>query len=1091
MPAKGRRTRCANGSVSLVTAYVDLPFTVGGITRDVQVDVMPDLWTDCLLGSNFIKTFQAMHNPVTNECMIGLSGSSVLMEFVPIRAAEPPKLSAAGLVEMTQRERAKLEAMLNEILPPKTGPLTHTDWIEHKINVKEGTKPIKQKYYPVSEKRQEELYQQVKDLLDEDIIEPSKSGWSSPIVMVKKSNGKYRMCIDFKKINAISEPDAYPLPYMDSILRKLAKAKYISTLDLSSAYHQINLNEKSRAMTAFTVPGLGLFQYKRMPFGLSYAGATFQRLIDMIVTPELEPNAFAYLDDIIIATETFDDHLRVLKEILSRLNDANLTVNKEKSIFGRSEVKYLGVLVNRDGIKPDPSRVEPILNFPIPKSLKQLRRFLGMSSWYRKFLKDYATLVEPLTRLTSSKVKYVWSMEQQDAFEKIKTLMAEAPLLNCPNFKEKFIVQTDASDTGLGAVLLQIIDGEERVLEFASRVLSSAERNYTVTERECLGVIWAVRKFRQYIEGYEFTVVTDHASLRWLCNLRNPTGRLARWALELQGHLYKVEHRKGSLNHVLDALSRMYEEDKEETATISYVSNSEDAWYTDIWQKIVEDPKDHPNWNIRGGQLYKFRPDANDKNLADDDEGKWKLVVPREQRVVVLRECHDEPTAGHLGREKTYERIAESYFWPRMYTDVADYVRKCQICQQIKVEQRAQRGLMGYRAIRKPWHTVAADIAGPFPKSYNGMEYMLIFEDLFSKWVECIPIRQANGKTILKFFKERIVLRYGPPRTLQTDNGTEFRNELIDDYLHTMNIAHYFNPAYYPQVNIVERTNRTYKTMIKAYVEEDHREWDEKLPELTFAYNTAKQSSTGMSPAELIYGVQPEQPGSFRRELELEAQDQEQDEAVTAWKAKLQGLPEKHEKAAENLKKANEKQAKYYNAGRRTTEFEVGEKVWKISKSLSNAAKGKCAKLAWDFAGPLTVTKKLGPNTFEVQHDKTGKTFSPVHASQLKPHSADEDEDEELRKVKTTNKTRDEECEMVVEKKASGTVVISKEPRTNVAIEKRATKKRTTQRDVVARDKPAEQNTRELDRNSNNSEVNGVEPRQTRSRTKAKIPSHT
>ncbi|KAL7293531.1 hypothetical protein TKK_0012974 [Trichogramma kaykai] len=873
MPAKGRRTRCANGSVSLVTAYVDLPFTVGGITRDVQVDVMPDLWTDCLLGSNFIKTFQAMHNPVTNECMIGLSGSSVLMEFVPIRAAEPPKLSAAGLVEMTQRERAKLEAMLNEILPPKTGPLTHTDWIEHKINVKEGTKPIKQKYYPVSEKRQEELYQQVKDLLDEDIIEPSKSGWSSPIVMVKKSNGKYRMCIDFKKINAISEPDAYPLPYMDSILRKLAKAKYISTLDLSSAYHQINLNEKSRAMTAFTVPGLGLFQYKRMPFGLSYAGATFQRLIDMIVTPELEPNAFAYLDDIIIATETFDDHLRVLKEILSRLNDANLTVNKEKSIFGRSEVKYLGVLVNRDGIKPDPSRVEPILNFPIPKSLKQLRRFLGMSSWYRKFLKDYATLVEPLTRLTSSKVKYVWSMEQQDAFEKIKTLMAEAPLLNCPNFKEKFIVQTDASDTGLGAVLLQIIDGEERVLEFASRVLSSAERNYTVTERECLGVIWAVRKFRQYIEGYEFTVVTDHASLRWLCNLRNPTGRLARWALELQGHLYKVEHRKGSLNHVLDALSRMYEEDKEETATISYVSNSEDAWYTDIWQKIVEDPKDHPNWNIRGGQLYKFRPDANDKNLADDDE--------------------------------------------------------------------------------------------------------------------------------------------------------------------------------------------------------------------------AKQSSTGMSPAELIYGVQPEQPGSFRRELELEAQDQEQDEAVTAWKAKLQGLPEKHEKAAENLKKANEKQAKYYNAGRRTTEFEVGEKVWKISKSLSNAAKGKCAKLAWDFAGPLTVTKKLGPNTFEVQHDKTGKTFSPVHASQLKPHSADEDEDEELRKVKTTNKTRDEECEMVVEKKASGTVVISKEPRTNVAIEKRATKKRTTQRDVVARDKPAEQNTRELDRNSNNSEVNGVEPRQTRSRTKAKIPSHT
>ncbi|KAL7290438.1 hypothetical protein TKK_0016126 [Trichogramma kaykai] len=259
--------------------------------------------------------------------------------------------------------------------------------------------------------------------------------------MVKKGNGKYRMCIDFRKVNAISEPDAYPLPYKDAILRKLAKAKHISTLDLSNAYHQINLDKNSRPITAFTVPGLGLYQYKSMPLGLSYAGATFQRLIDMIVTPELEPYAFAYLDDIIIATESFDEHIRVLKEILTRPNKANLTVNRDKSTFGRSEVRYLGVLVNLDGIKPDPSRVEPILNFPVSRTLKQLRRFLGMSSWYRKFLKDYATLAEPLTKLTSSKVKYIWTAEQQDAFTKIKTLMAEAPLLNCPNFSEKFTVQ--------------------------------------------------------------------------------------------------------------------------------------------------------------------------------------------------------------------------------------------------------------------------------------------------------------------------------------------------------------------------------------------------------------------------------------------------------------------------------------------------------------------------------------------------------------------------------------------------------------------------------------------------------------------------
>ncbi|CAB0033050.1 unnamed protein product [Trichogramma brassicae] len=212
-PIRGRMTQCANGSMSIVTAYVELPFTVGGITRDIRVDLMPDLWTDCVVGANFIKTFQARHNPTTNQCIIGPNNIPVPMEFVPVGPVTSPKIAAAGLGEMTQREREQLEKLLDEILQPKTGPLSHTNLIEHSINIKEGTKPIKQRYYPVSEKLKEELHQQVRDLLENDIIETSSSGWSSPIVMVKKSNGKYRMCIDFRKVNAISEPDAYPLPY--------------------------------------------------------------------------------------------------------------------------------------------------------------------------------------------------------------------------------------------------------------------------------------------------------------------------------------------------------------------------------------------------------------------------------------------------------------------------------------------------------------------------------------------------------------------------------------------------------------------------------------------------------------------------------------------------------------------------------------------------------------------------------------------------------------------------------------------------------------------------------------------------------------
>ncbi|CAB0040716.1 unnamed protein product [Trichogramma brassicae] len=341
-----RRTRCANDSASVITGFVDLPFTIGGITRDVRVDIMPYLWTNCLLGSNFTRTFQTIHNPITNECIVGLNEASVPMEFV----AGQSKISAIGLVEMTQRE-----------------------------------------------------------------------------------------------------------------------------------------GKQSRV----------------------------------------------------------------------HLNKASFTAKKDASMCDCSEVKHLRARVNCDRMKLDRSRIKEILNFSIPTSAKQLKRFLGMCSWYRKFSKDYENLTEPLTRLTRTQVKYVWSAEQQEAFEKIKTQMSEALQSNYTNFKTKFVVQTEASDTSLGTVLLQNIDSEERVLEVASRELSYVERNYTATERECLGVSWSVGKFQSYIEGHEFTLVTDHASLRWLCNLRNPTGRLYRWVVKLQGHRYKVVQRKKTLDYVPGTLLRV------------------------------------------------------------------------------------------------------------------------------------------------------------------------------------------------------------------------------------------------------------------------------------------------------------------------------------------------------------------------------------------------------------------------------------------------------------------------------------------------------------------------------------------------------
>ena len=345
----------------------------------------------------------------------------------------------------------------------------------------------------------------VKEYLRNDIVEPSTTHWSNPIVMVRKPNCTYHVCMNFRKLNASTRKDAYPLPYMNGILDKLRCARFISTIDLSHAYHQVPLDKKSREYTAFTVPGLGLLQFKRMHYGLTNFPATFQRLLDRIITPDMEPYVFAYLDDLIIATENFEEYLHWLDKVLRKLQEANPTINRDKCEFCRSQVKYLGFLVNSEGLQVDLDKVSPILQFPTPVNVSSFREFLGLACWYRRVIPDFVTIA-----LTN-------------------------PVLARPDYSKEFQLQTDASSTGLGAVLSQNIDGVERVIAYASRNLTLAELNYTATESECLAVVWSIQKFRCYIEGSHFRVITDHSSLRWLSNLKDPAGRLGRWALALQG----------------------------------------------------------------------------------------------------------------------------------------------------------------------------------------------------------------------------------------------------------------------------------------------------------------------------------------------------------------------------------------------------------------------------------------------------------------------------------------------------------------------------------------------------------------------------
>lgn len=344
--------------------------------------------------------------------------------------------------------------------------------------------------------------------------------------LVIKPN-KVRLCLDARKLNSVTQKDAYPLPSIEGIFSRLPKANIISKLDLKDAFWQIGLADESKHLTAFTVPGRPLYQFVVMPFGLCNAPQTMCRLMDELIPADLKHCVFGYLDDLIIVSDSFPAHLTVLVRIAEEFRRANLTLNIAKSQFCVTEAKYLGYIIGYGGLKTDPDKILSILSWPVPKNLKQVRGFLGLCGWYRRFIENFSSIVFPITEVLSTKKKFIWTTEASDAFKKIQHLLTTAPVLMNPDFTKKFYVHCDASDFGIGAVLVQLDDnGAERPIAFMSKKLNSSQRNYSVTERECLAAIEAIKRFRCYIELQEFEVITDHSSLVWLMKQSDLSGRL-------------------------------------------------------------------------------------------------------------------------------------------------------------------------------------------------------------------------------------------------------------------------------------------------------------------------------------------------------------------------------------------------------------------------------------------------------------------------------------------------------------------------------------------------------------------------------------
>lgn len=971
----------ANGEKAHVLGTVSLPVRLEEKIFVIDMLVVPTLNHTLILGIDFWQMAKIIPNFRTGQWQFA--------ESEPIVASMEAIVPHA---QLTSEQSERINKIIAREVKQNDGRIGCTTLVEHRISVKEGTQPIKQRYYPLSPHLQKHADAEIDKLLEQGVISRSQSAWSSPIVMVPKKTGEYRMAIDYRRLNAVSEKDAYPTPYCSAILDRLRGAKFLSSLDVRSAFYQIPMEKESRKFTAFTVPNRGLFEFNRLPFGLHNSGSSWQRLIDRVLS-DLEPYVFMYLDDIIIITQDFDEHIRVLEEVFLRMRRAGLTLNTDKCQICRESLKFLGYVVDESGLHVDPDKVKSIVDIPTPTKVTHVRSILGMASWYRRFIPNFAEVVAPLNKLLKKNEKFFWSRECEEGLREIKNRLVAAPILACPNFEKPFVIQCDASAYGIGAVLIQQYDDREHVIAYLSRSLTHQERKYSTTERECLAVIWSIEKLRPYIEGGRFTVVTDHYSLLWLNNLKDNTGRLGRWCLRLQQYDFEIIHRKGKEHLVPDALSRCMREEEIPEISLCEISKEEikDKWYLRMRKRVCENNNHFPLWRVTGDKLYKFVL-LKYPALSERDT-EWREVVPKELRLQVMRNSHDDPKAGHGGVNKTLFRVQAKYYWPDMVADIANFVRKCSICAKSKPEQKAPAGFASARkVVTRPWEAIAIDIVGPLPKSSRGNRFILCVLDTFSKFLVTFAMRNATASKVCELLEERIFLMFGAPKTIICDNGVQFISKqfrkLSDEYGTTLA----FNANYHPQANPVERYNRTLKTMLRCYVFENHQHWDKLLPKVTCAIRSSVNDVTRETPYFINFGR--EMCTENEKVSEQVANDVEIAERMSEKESKNQRA-KLYDEVKRRLSEAAEKVSKRYNLRRRHITYHVNQPVWRKNFAHSDMANHITAKFTHKFIGPFYVSKKVSPWTYELR-DNSGKPRGVWNVKDLKPSNADEDYGKEL-----------------------------------------------------------------------------------------------
>lgn len=851
--------------------------------------------------------------------------------------------------------------------------------VDHDITLVSTSRIPARATYRMSHAELLELKKQLQALVEAGKIRPSISPYGAPVLFVKKKDGSMRMCVDYRGLNEITVKNHYPLPRIDELLDRLHGAQVFSKIDLQQGYNQIRINPDDVPKTAFSTR-YGHYEFVVMPFGLCNAPATFQRLMHDMFQPYLDEFVVVYLDDILVFSKDKTKHLEHLRIVFELLRENQYFAKMVKCAFMVFQTDFLGHVVSGQGIKIHPEKSEAIAEWPVPTSSGDVSMFLGLSGYCRRFIEKFAHMAAPLFDLTADNAPWKWGEVEQASFDALKAAVNSAPVLIAPNPDLKFIVTTDSSAFATGGVLSQIVDGIERIVAFESRKLLQAEKGYKVHDKEMLSIMKALKTWRHYLHGQHFTILTDSSTAAGMLTQRAVENRRqSRYLDTLADYDCTIRHIPGKENVVADALSRRRDH------TLAHVSvvNLSDDLREAIGRCGPEDVKYSATLSHATDTSSPFRIVQGLLCYQAKDSATPRLYIPAagNLQVDLIWEAHNPAVSGHLGRDKTLDRLQRDYYWPAMTDHVARFIRSCPSCQINKPSNQLPIGLLSPLQIpTQRWQSVSLDLVTDLPRTKRGFDTIVVFVDRLTKMIHIAPtVKTVDGPGVAKLFFEHVFRHHGMPTSLVSDRDPRFTGKFWTALFALTGTDLKMSSGNHPQTDgQTERANRTIEEMLRAFVNPKMTDWDTYLVALEVAYNSSKQASTGVSPFFLNFGYHPNLPLSLLNPITSE--DRPLVEAVHVFVSRMQsGLAD----AIENIAAAQKSMSDVANKSRRAYTFAVGDRVWlKVEKHH---------KLKPGRSGPFVISKVLDPVTMRLILPKGTRIHPVFHVSQLEPFKTDPD----------------------------------------------------------------------------------------------------